>query len=205
MSPLVLTLCKKVTAVTPRSTPRPQTTSSMCAQVAAMHNYTAAPSSEPTSNSSTPNKKRKHGGSSHQGSAVKRVRVNGAADSNFHSVVRKLQQHGQSSHHRGGQHSKVAAASSRSSSDSEDTECRRAQHNVLERKRRNDLKSSFHALRAKVPELSSHERAPKVVILKKATEYIWSLRKTRSHQLLEMESLKRQNEALQESLAVLRQ
>ena len=49
---------------------------------------------------------------------------------------------------------------------------RRASHNVLERKRRNDLKSSFNTLREHVPDLESNEKAPKVMILQKAACYI---------------------------------
>ena len=87
--------------------------------------------------------------------------------------------------------------------DSEDSDGRRAQHNVLERKRRNDLKSSFHILRDHIPELNSQERAPKVVILKKATDYIWSLRRTHSKHQSELERLQRTNDRLRKHLAQL--
>lgn len=53
-----------------------------------------------------------------------------------------------------------------------DDEARRASHNVLERKRRNDLKSSFQKLREEIPELEDNLRAPKVTILKKAMDFI---------------------------------
>uniref|UniRef100_A0A7N8YHB7 MYCN proto-oncogene, bHLH transcription factor n=1 Tax=Mastacembelus armatus TaxID=205130 RepID=A0A7N8YHB7_9TELE len=59
-------------------------------------------------------------------------------------------------------------------SDSEDSE-RRRNHNILERQRRNDLRSSFLTLRDHVPELAHNEKAAKVLILKKATEYVSSL------------------------------
>ncbi len=59
-----------------------------------------------------------------------------------------------------------------------DEEARRASHNVLERKRRNDLKNSFDILRGGIPELEENLRAPKVVILRKAVEYIQSLQTT---------------------------
>ncbi|RXN16792.1 N-myc proto-oncogene -like protein [Labeo rohita] len=59
-------------------------------------------------------------------------------------------------------------------SDSEDSE-RRRNHNILERQRRNDLRSSFLTLRDHVPELAHNDKAAKVVILKKATEYVSSL------------------------------
>uniref|UniRef100_A0A8C9XP30 MYCN proto-oncogene, bHLH transcription factor n=1 Tax=Sander lucioperca TaxID=283035 RepID=A0A8C9XP30_SANLU len=64
--------------------------------------------------------------------------------------------------------------SPRGSSDSEDSE-RRRNHNILERQRRNDLRSSFLTLRDHVPELAHNEKAAKVLILKKATEYVSSL------------------------------
>lgn len=53
---------------------------------------------------------------------------------------------------------------------------RRASHNVLERKRRNDLKSSFNTLREHVPDLESNEKAPKVLILQKAACYITEIK-----------------------------
>lgn len=65
-------------------------------------------------------------------------------------------------------------SSPRGSSDSEDSE-RRRNHNILERQRRNDLRSSFLTLRDHVPELAHNDKAAKVLILKKATEYVSSL------------------------------
>uniref|UniRef100_A0A1A7YFI6 BRF1 homolog, subunit of RNA polymerase III transcription initiation factor IIIBa n=3 Tax=Iconisemion striatum TaxID=60296 RepID=A0A1A7YFI6_9TELE len=65
-------------------------------------------------------------------------------------------------------------SSPRGSSDSEDSE-RRRNHNILERQRRNDLRSSFLMLRDHVPELAHNEKAAKVLILKKATDYVSSL------------------------------
>lgn len=56
-----------------------------------------------------------------------------------------------------------------------DSEMKRNMHNVLERRRRDELKDSFNDLRYVVPELADNERAPKVVILEKATEYIGQL------------------------------
>lgn len=52
-------------------------------------------------------------------------------------------------------------------------------HNVLERKRRGDLKDSFAALRAQVPELEDGDKTPKVVVLKRAVEQIEALYKRR--------------------------
>ncbi|KAJ7341103.1 hypothetical protein JRQ81_004838 [Phrynocephalus forsythii] len=73
-------------------------------------------------------------------------------------------------------------------SDSEDSE-RRRNHNILERQRRNDLRSSFLTLRDHVPELVKNEKAAKVVILKKATEYVHSLQAEEHKLLLEKEKL----------------
>lgn len=47
---------------------------------------------------------------------------------------------------------------------------------MLERKRRNDLKSSFNTLREHVPDLENNEKAPKVMILQKAACYIKEIR-----------------------------
>ncbi|MEQ2216238.1 hypothetical protein XENOCAPTIV_012950 [Xenoophorus captivus] len=66
------------------------------------------------------------------------------------------------------------SGSSSSCSDSEDYDKRRT-HNVLERQRRNELKLSFFALRDEIPEVANNEKAAKVVILKKATECIYSM------------------------------
>ncbi|XP_063170778.1 N-myc proto-oncogene protein [Candoia aspera] len=79
-------------------------------------------------------------------------------------------------------------SSSPRNSDSEDSE-RRRNHNILERQRRNDLRSSFLTLRDHVPELVKNEKAAKVVILKKATEYVHSLQAEEHKLLLEKEKL----------------
>ncbi|MEQ2235716.1 hypothetical protein ILYODFUR_005108 [Ilyodon furcidens] len=82
-----------------------------------------------------------------------------------------------SAHSVAGPRSKRSASgdsSPRGGSDSEDSE-RRRNHNILERQRRNDLRSSFLTLRDHVPELAHNEKAAKVLILKKATEYVCSL------------------------------
>ncbi|NXP33448.1 MYCL protein, partial [Leiothrix lutea] len=65
-------------------------------------------------------------------------------------------------------------ASSSPGSDSEDV-AKRKNHNFLERKRRNDLRSRFLALRDQVPGLASCPKTPKVVILSKSSEYLQSL------------------------------
>ncbi|CAH2222176.1 L-Myc [Pelobates cultripes] len=60
------------------------------------------------------------------------------------------------------------------SSDSEDI-AKRKNHNYMERKRRNDLRSRFAELREKVPGLSHSSKSSKVVVLGKATEYLKGL------------------------------
>lgn len=62
-----------------------------------------------------------------------------------------------------------------SSSSSENEQTTRAAHNVLERQRREGLRTSFHTLRSVVPELSTLERTPKVNILTKARDYCLEL------------------------------
>lgn len=60
----------------------------------------------------------------------------------------------------------------------EDPESKRHTHNVLERKRRNDLKNSYQLLRERVPSLEDDDRAPTGKILLHAVEYIDHLRTT---------------------------
>ncbi|NXH12123.1 MYCN protein, partial [Bucco capensis] len=86
-------------------------------------------------------------------------------------------------------------SSSPRNSDSEDSE-RRRNHNILERQRRNDLRSSFLTLRDHVPELIKNEKAAKVVILKKATEYVHSLQAEEQKLLLEKEKLQARQQQL---------
>ncbi|KAM4867016.1 N-myc proto-oncogene protein isoform 1-T2 [Thomomys bottae] len=80
-------------------------------------------------------------------------------------------------------------------SDSEDSE-RRRNHNILERQRRNDLRSSFLTLRDHVPELVKNEKAAKVVILKKATEYVHALHAEEQQLLQEKEKLQARQQQL---------
>ncbi|XP_062987206.1 myc proto-oncogene protein [Elgaria multicarinata webbii] len=93
--------------------------------------------------------------------------------------------------------------SSPRTSDSEENDKRRT-HNVLERQRRNELKLSFFALRDQIPEVANNEKAPKVVILKKATEYVLSIQSDEHRLLAEKEQLKRRQEQLKSKLQQLR-
>ncbi|XP_061197641.1 myc protein-like [Saccostrea echinata] len=112
------------------------------------------------------------------------------SDRDIKKVCHKLRGSGSSS-----------ASSSRNSSDSEEyPEGKRTQHNVLERKRRNDLKFSFFSLRDSVPELVKQERAPKVQILKKASDYIRKLSADERRLESERELLQEKHEQLRRTL-----
>ncbi|XP_054841282.1 myc proto-oncogene protein isoform X2 [Eublepharis macularius] len=93
--------------------------------------------------------------------------------------------------------------SSPRTSDSEENDKRRT-HNVLERQRRNELKLSFFALRDQIPEVANNEKAPKVVILKKATEYVLSIQSEEHRLIAEKEQLRRRREQLKSKLQQLR-
>ncbi|XP_060949714.1 transcriptional regulator Myc-A [Limanda limanda] len=85
-------------------------------------------------------------------------------------------------------------------SDTEDYDKRRT-HNVLERQRRNELKLSFFALRDEIPDVANNEKAAKVVILKKATECIYSMQSDEQRLLTHKEQLRRKSELLKQRLA----
>lgn len=87
-------------------------------------------------------------------------------------------------------------------SDSEDNDKRRT-HNVLERQRRNELKLSFFALRDEVPAVANNEKAAKVVILKKATEFIVELQTEERKLLHSKEQLRKKCEHLKRRLEIL--
>lgn len=83
-----------------------------------------------------------------------------------------------------------------STSDEEGDLSKRATHNVLERKRRNDLKTSFHILREEVPDIKDNERSPKVTILRKAKDYVDKLKKDEMRLQAELAKERRKNEDL---------
>lgn len=87
-------------------------------------------------------------------------------------------------------------------SDTEDTD-RRRNHNFLERKRRNDLRSRFLALRDQIPGLES-AKTPKVAILTQATEYLAELHGREKRQLLEKKRLKSRQQQLLRKLSELK-
>uniref|UniRef100_A0A1A7WY86 Myelocytomatosis oncogene b n=3 Tax=Iconisemion striatum TaxID=60296 RepID=A0A1A7WY86_9TELE len=88
-------------------------------------------------------------------------------------------------------------------SDGEDEDKRRT-HNILERQRRNELRVSFLSLRDKVPELKDKEKTPKVVILKKATEFIMELSEEEDRMLRTKDKLMKRSIELKGRLQQLR-
>lgn len=89
------------------------------------------------------------------------------------------------------------------SSDSEDID-RRKNHNFLERKRRNDLRSRFLALRDEIPGLMECPKTPKVVILTKATEYLHVLHLSEKQKSQEKKQLRIKQQQLLRRLAELK-
>ncbi|XP_028252171.1 protein L-Myc-1b-like [Parambassis ranga] len=87
-------------------------------------------------------------------------------------------------------------------SDAEDTD-RRRNHNFLERKRRNDLRSRFLSLRDQIPGLES-AKTPKVAILTKATEYLSELHTREKRQLQEKKRLRSRQQQLLRRLSELK-
>lgn len=87
-------------------------------------------------------------------------------------------------------------------SDTEDYDKRKT-HNVLERQRRNELKLSFFALRDEIPAVANNEKAAKVVILKKATECIYSMKSDEQRLVLLKEQLRMKSELLKQRLSQL--
>lgn len=94
-------------------------------------------------------------------------------------------------------------------SDGEEAD-KRAHHNALERRRRDHIKYSFSSLRDAVPSLqgekngsSSSKTTPKASraqILKKAADYIQTMRRKNTAHLQDIEDLKRQNKLLEDQI-----
>ncbi|RVE57081.1 hypothetical protein OJAV_G00212450 [Oryzias javanicus] len=87
-------------------------------------------------------------------------------------------------------------------SDVEDTD-RRRNHNFLERKRRNDLRSRFLALRDQIPGLEQ-AKSPKVVILTQAAEYLMELHTREKQKLQEKKRLRSRQQQLLRRLSELK-
>ncbi|XP_071348058.1 transcriptional regulator Myc-like [Trachinotus anak] len=88
-------------------------------------------------------------------------------------------------------------------SDGEDDDKRRT-HNVLERQRRSELKMSFLALRDEIPSVANNDKAAKVVILKRATEFITEIREDERKLLTMKEELRKRSKELKHRLEQLR-
>ncbi|XP_067433873.1 transcriptional regulator Myc-A isoform X1 [Thunnus thynnus] len=138
----------------------------------------------------------------HEQPAVKRLKLESSSSSSSSSG-------GGGGGSSSGSHSRVLKqissnrkCSSPRTSDTEDYDKRRT-HNVLERQRRNELKLSFFALRDEIPEVANNEKAAKVVILKKATECIYSMQSDEQRLLSLKEQLRRKSELLKQRLAQL--
>ena len=67
---------------------------------------------------------------------------------------------------------------------------KRAMHNVLERKRREDLRASYRALRSSIPELTNNERASASVILHAASAYIAKLKQEDAYLVAQLRQLR---------------
>ncbi|EDO48796.1 predicted protein [Nematostella vectensis] len=114
---------------------------------------------------------------------------------------KKSYSHELSFYKQGRKSSKTSNSGSGDSDESEnDSEYTRATHNVLERKRRNDLKLKFQKLRDAVPELKDNERAPKVSILRKSWEHIVQLKEDELKLVAEFEKQKKINALLLKKL-----
>lgn len=96
----------------------------------------------------------------------------------------------------------VSSSETPQNSDAEDTD-RRRNHNFLERKRRNDLRSRFLALRDQIPGLES-AKTPKVAILTHATDYLEELCTKEKRQVQEKKHLKRRQQQLLRRLSELK-
>jgi len=82
----------------------------------------------------------------------------------------------------------------------DDPESRRHTHNVLERKRRNDLKNSYQQLREELPALEDNERAPTGQILLHAVEHVKLLKKNEADFLNKIAAAKAENDRLKNLL-----
>lgn len=82
----------------------------------------------------------------------------------------------------------------------DDPESRRHTHNVLERKRRNDLKNSYQQLREELPALEDNDRAPTGQILLHAVEYVKMLVQNETDLLTGIAAAKAENDRLKKLL-----
>ncbi|XP_076841889.1 protein L-Myc-1a [Brachyhypopomus gauderio] len=96
----------------------------------------------------------------------------------------------------------LSPLSSPATSDSEDSAEQR--RNFLERKRRDDLRSRFQALRSEIPGLSGSSKTSKVAILTSATEYLLQLRARERRQAHERKNLRARRHQLLRKISALK-
>lgn len=92
--------------------------------------------------------------------------------------------------------SSPSPSSSQDMSRSDDPEAKRLTHNVLERRRRNDLKNSYQQLRVMIPTLEDNERAPTGQILIHAVDHITALKGEEQCLLAELAAARAENDRL---------
>lgn len=206
----VVTVVDKLARKKPVAAQSQQTPTSFSSHVAAIHNYSSSSSSCPVSYSAPQSPQACTGRHTSHHYSHKRSRplsmpaspqpLSKKSRSLLHStdlkrVAQKLRLNQDRHSH----------SYSRMSSDSEDGDGnKRAQHNVLERKRRDDLKWSFARLRDNVPDLAKQERTPKVTILKKSSDFAYWLTAQNSSLEREYEKHKQRLEYLKSKLLLLR-
>eukprot|EP00127_Corallochytrium_limacisporum_P005134 Clim_evm40s199 gene=Clim_evmTU40s199 len=77
---------------------------------------------------------------------------------------------------------------------------KRRLHNVQEKRRREDMKGSFCALRDNIPDLIGDDRIAKIVILRKAMAYIDTLRQEETDSSAQLAALEQEQKALKARL-----
>ncbi|CAD5231965.1 unnamed protein product [Bursaphelenchus xylophilus] len=77
----------------------------------------------------------------------------------------------------------------------------RAQHNALERRRRDNIKDMYTSLREEIPNLNESDRASRAQILKKTIDHIQEGKATHAATEEEVKQLKERNEQLKQQIA----
>ncbi|XP_077262867.1 MYC associated factor X isoform X1 [Temnothorax americanus] len=77
---------------------------------------------------------------------------------------------------------------------------KRAHHNALERKRRDHIKDSFTSLKDAVPTLQGEKVASRAQILKKAADYIVTMRRRNGSHQQDIDDLRKQNAYLENEI-----
>lgn len=132
-------------------------------------------------------KRRGPGGAAH----LRRAGASSDSSSSHHKTPKRLHERGSLSRKRNSPRS-----------DCDDPE-KRHLHNSLERMRRVDLRNAFEELRVRVPDLQDREKAPKVEILKKASEHCREVIRREQSLVQEKERLRRYESELRRRLQAL--